>query len=43
MVSVIDEHLDSKRCFQLGVIVGTVGNFMAGRFFVGNKSADHMV
>lgn len=40
---VIDEHLDSKRCFQLGDIMGTVGNFMAGWFFVGNRSADHMV
>lgn len=40
---VIDEHLDSKRCFQLGDIMGTVGDFMAGWFFVGNRSADHMV
>lgn len=40
---VIDEHLDSKRCFQLGDIMGTVGNFMAGWFFVGNGSTDHMV
>lgn len=40
---VIDEHLDSKRCFQLGDIMGTVGNFMAGWFFVGNRSVDHMV
>lgn len=40
---VIDEHLESKRCFQLGDIMGTVGNFMAGWFFVGNRSADHVV
>lgn len=40
---VIDEHLDSTRCFQLGGIMGTVGNFMAGCCFVGNGSADHVV
>lgn len=40
---VIDEHLDSKSCFQLGDTMGTVGNFMAGCFFVGNGSSDHMV
>lgn len=40
---VTDKYLDSKRCFQLGDIMGTVGTFMAGWVFVGNGSADTMV
>lgn len=35
---VIDDHLDSKRCFQPGDTMGTVGNFMAGRFSAGSGS-----
>lgn len=31
---VIDEHLDSRRCFQLGDIMGAGGNFMAGWFLL---------
>lgn len=38
---VIDDHLDSQRCFQPGDTMGTVGNFMAGWFFAGSGSTDH--